>query len=368
MGFRRYQRGYLYKRGKHAKVWYGMWREDVPQPDGQAVRRQRKERLGTLSEFPSRSAAYEELSRRMGAKPTVQLKFSELAEKWEVAVVPTIKPTTAAYYLKELQYHVIPAFGQREISGIGRYDVETFLAERAQKYCRNTLRGMRVSLGRVLSWAVACGWLEKNPCAGVKLPHAGTKVNRTILTPGQTISIASKLSEPYSTLVLFMAITGLRIGEAIAIKWSDFDGDVLRISRRIYEGKTGTTKTAGSERCLPIPAKLLARMRLLGDGEWIFRSGTDTPVNPGNMLKRNIRPVLKELGIKIGGWHDFRHTLATTSLKQWPTKVVSDILGHSSVVTTMKVYQHTMTEDFRGPLDQIASQLLPDVTKPVLAN
>jgi integrase len=86
------------------------------------------------------------------------------------------------------------------------------------------------------------------------------------------------------------------------------------------------------------------------------------------MLKRNIRPVLKELGIKIGGWHDFRHTLATTSLKPWPTKVVSDILGHSSVVTTMKVYQHTMTEDFRGPLDQIASQLLLDVTKPALAN
>jgi integrase len=109
-------------------------------------------------------------------------------------------------------------------------------------------------------------------------------------------------------------------------------------------------------------------MRLLGDGEWIFRSGTDTPVNPGNTLKRNIRPVLKALGIKIGGWHDFRHTLATHSLKQWPTKAVSDILGHSSVVTTMRVYQHTRTEDFRGPLDQIASQLLLAVTKPALAN
>jgi hypothetical protein len=242
MGFRRYQRGSLYKRGKQVKTWYGMWREDVPQANGQVIRRQRKERLGTLSEFPTRSAAYEEMSRRMGAKVSVEMKFSELSEKWESAVVPTIKPTTAGYYKKVLRCHVVPAFGQTEISSIGRYDVETFLAERAQTYCRNTLRGMRVSLGRVLSWAVACGWLEKNPCAGVKLPNAGTKVKRTILTPEQTIAIAQKLNEPYSTLVLFIAVTGLRIGEAIAIKWTDFDGDVLRISRRIYEGKTGTTK------------------------------------------------------------------------------------------------------------------------------
>jgi integrase len=109
-------------------------------------------------------------------------------------------------------------------------------------------------------------------------------------------------------------------------------------------------------------------MRLLGDGKWIFRTSKATPVNPGNVLKRKIRPVLEELGIMIGGWHDFRHTLATTSLKQWPTKFVSDILARLSVVTTTKVHQHTMTEDFRGPLDQIASQLIPDVTKPTLAN
>ncbi len=51
-----------------------------------------------------------------------------------------------------------------------------------------------------------------------------------------------------------------------------------------------------------------------------------TPVNPGNVLKRYVRPVVQDLGIKIGGWHDFRHTLATRSLKKWPTKVVSEIL------------------------------------------
>ena len=86
---------------------------------------------------------------------------------------------------------------------------------------------MRVSLGRVLSWAVACDWLDKNPCAGVQLPQAPTKVQRTILKPEQVIALASKLEEPYTTLVLFLAATGVRISEAVGVQKSDFDGSVL---------------------------------------------------------------------------------------------------------------------------------------------
>jgi hypothetical protein len=52
-------------------------------------------------------------------------------------------------------------------------------------------------------------WLEKNPCAGVKLPRAGKKVVRTILRPDQINALAAKLQKPYSTLVLFLVVTGL---------------------------------------------------------------------------------------------------------------------------------------------------------------
>jgi integrase len=367
---RRYQRGYVYKTGKKVKVWYGMWREDVLNQDGKTSRRQRNIRLGTVSELPTRAAAFEELSRQMGLsrKPSVMMTLSELFERWKVVVVPTIKTTTADYYQKILRAHVVPNFGKREVSSIGRYDIESFLAERAQMYSRNTLRGMRVSLGRLMSWAVACGWLEKNPCAGVKLPHAGKKVVRTVLKPSQVTAIAERLDEPYSTLVLFLAVTGLRIGEAIGIKWRDFEGDVLHISRRIYEGKSDTTKTKGSDRSLPIPKVLLERMRLLGGDDWVFRSREGTPVNPGNVLKRYVRPIVRELGISLGGWHDFRHTLTTGLLRSGASpKVVSNILGHADVQITLDIYDHPDVESFRAPLDRVANQLLRDVTKSVSA-
>ena len=363
---RRYQRGYVYKTGKNQKVWYGMWREDVRRPDGEAVRRQRNIRLGTLAELPTRTAAHEKLMHRMAAsgKPSLEMTFSELGKRWGEAVVPTIKASTANYYQKLIRAHILPHFGQQQISTIGRYEVEKFLAEQAKTYCRNTLRGMRVSLGRVLSWAVVCGWLEANPCSGVRLPRAGGRIIRTVLKPDQVVAIAQRLHEPYATLVLFLAVTGLRIGEAIGIKWSDFDEDVLKICRRIYEGKADTTKTEGSNRSLPIPALLLKRLRSLGGTEWVFRSRENTPINPGNALKRYIRPVTKALGIPLGGWHDFRHTLTTGLLRSGISpKVVSEILGHSDVEITLNVYDHPEIEDFREPLAAVANQLLRDVTK-----
>jgi len=83
--------------------------------------------------------------------------------------------------------------------------------------------------------------VEKNPCTRIKLPQqtGGRMVTRTILTTKQVIAIAAELEEPYATLVLFLATSGLRIGEAIAIKWSDFDGNEIRISRRILRRGRG---------------------------------------------------------------------------------------------------------------------------------
>jgi integrase len=225
---------------------------------------------------------------------------------------------------------------------------------------------MRGVLSLTLGWAKSCSWLENNPCQDIKLPKetGGKKVIRTVLTPAQVIAIAGKLEEPYATLVLFLAASGLRIGEAIAVKESDFDGNVLHVTRRIYDGDEDAVKTLHSIRKLPIDPALVLRMRQLEKGEWVFRSRRGTPINPGNVLKRYVKPVAAELGLTIGGWHDFRHTLTTQMRRNGVhPKVISGILGHSKVDLAMNTYDHADVEDFRQPLAFVGGELLRNVTK-----
>jgi integrase len=227
---------------------------------------------------------------------------------------------------------------------------------------------MRVVLNRLLSWAVASGWLNKNPSVGITLPQAPTKVKRTILRPEQVIALASKLEEPYSTLVLFLAATGLRISEAVGVKRQDFEENVLRLRHRFYQGNCGgeygELKTKKSARDLPLPAWLADRVKCLTDGDgFCFSSQAEsgTPINQKNALRRYIHPTCAKLGFRIGGWHDLRHSVTTWALRTYPTKVVSEMLGHANTRTTLDVYGHVLQEDFAAPLAEMAGKLLPDV-------
>jgi hypothetical protein len=94
----------------------------------------------------------------------------------------------------------------------------------------------------------------------------------------------------------FWRLRGFASGEAVEVKRSDFDGDTLRVRRRIYEGKADTTKTKKSARDLPIPDALRSRLFSIGGREWIFESQNSTPVNLGNVLKRYVRLVVRSLG------------------------------------------------------------------------
>jgi integrase len=176
-------------------------------------------------------------------------------------------------------------------------------------------------------------------------------------------AVTAKLKEPYATLVLFLMASGLRIGEVIAIKWSDFEDCVLHVSRRIHDGDMDTVKSDDSNRKLPIPTEFVMRMRGLGGTDWVFCSRAGTPINPGNAMKRYVRPAALELGIVLGGWHDFRHAFSTGMRRNKVNpKLTSSILGHAKVDLAMDIYDHTDVDDLREPLAVMGAQLLRDVT------
>jgi integrase len=360
----RFQRGWVKLFRRKEAVWYGGYREDKS-IEGKMERVRRKVRLGTLTELPTKAAAFNKMTEIMKTPSLTAMTFQELTERWEKAEGPTLKPATLGHYKNALRAYVLGTFAKRRISDITREDIQMFLASKAKTYSKSVLRSIRVTMSMNLGWAVSCGWLERNPCEGVRLPFesGGRKVRRSVLTAQQIHQIADGLKEPYATLVHFLASTGLRIGEAIAIKWTDFDGDVLRVQRQVYEGKEGSVKTESSERGLPLPENLLSRLHALPKhAEWVFASKRGTPLNQGNVLKRHIKGangIATKLNIHVGGWHDFRHTLTTTLRRDGVhPKVISGILGHSKVNIAMDVYDHATVQDFRQPLENV-NTLLP---------
>jgi integrase len=275
--------------------------------------------------------------------------------RWQKAVGPTYKASTLEHYTNALRAYVLPTWKDQRITAINREMIQTFLAKQAKMYSNSTLRSIRAVLRLTLVWGDGNGWI-KNPCTGIKLPVEACEddcVKRCNLTPAQITALVGMLPEPYATLVLFISQTGLRIGEAVAVKATDFDGNLISISRRIYNGKVGNVKSKKSVRELPVSLELKERMLQIAGSDWIFSSRAGTSVDDGNAFRLYLRPACEKLGVELGGWHDFRHTLTTRLRKaNVHPRVLSDILGHSKVNLAMETYD-------RSDADDIATALLP---------
>jgi len=107
-------------------------------------------------------------------------------------------------------------------------------------------------------------------------------------------------------------------------------------------------------------AELIRRLRELGEGKkWVFQSRAGTPADHNNARRRHLKPAAAAVGIQIGGWHDFRHTLSRTLRRAGVHPVViKDTLHHSKVDLAMNVYDKSSPEDIRAGLKVMSQKLL----------
>jgi integrase len=173
------------------------------------------------------------------------------------------------------------------------------------------------------------------------------------------------LKEPYSSLVLLLASVGLRGEAAIALQPGDLDAEnVLRAKRVIYKGEViPLTEEEQKKYVFPLDAivhaELLRRLRSLGAGaKWILHGRTGEPLNLGNARNRYLHPTAALLGIRVGGWHDFRHTLKRQMRRANVNPVVvRDTLGHSKV-EQQDVYDLARRSEVGDALKLVGKSLL----------
>jgi integrase len=159
---------------------------------------------------------------------------------------------------------------------------------------------------------------------------------------------AAEDTDLYALWVL-MATTGVRVGEALGLRWDDLDLDArtLRINRTVYRGQGSQPKTSSGRRTIKL-SKLAteALKQHPRTSEWVFATNKGTTINPNNLRFRSWKWLLDHAGLPSGTrMHDLRHSAATLLLsRSVPIKVVSEMLGHADVSITLSIYAHVLPD------------------------
>jgi integrase len=376
MNFRRnrYQQGSLTiehrSTGPDVRVY--RWRE--PGTHGRTVKRKRI--IGTTKEYPTQSAAWKavdalKLDINAEAVSGITMTIRELAEHYEEAELgercgKTAK--TCATYKHHLRQDIIPRWGAERIGDIKPFRVEGWLKD--LDYADATKTKIKNVFSVVYQHALRQDWAERNPIRHVR-QSAKRKREPDVLTYEEVLALSTLLPPLARTMVLVAAVTGLRRGEIVGLKWMDIDfvNGAIHVRRSLVDRIEGPPKTEASKRPLPLVsglAHVLLSWQQLSSfrkpTDWVFASSSTAgqmPYWPGTVMQKVIQPAAREAGIqKHLGWHTFRRTTATWLLANGASvKTAQDLLRHANPTMTLGTYAQAIDKDKRGAQAQLTAML-----------
>jgi integrase len=309
-------------------------------------------------------------------RPQATKQFKDFVEcEWTTLVLSTLKLSTQRGYRMVLGKHVTPCFGQRRLCDITKLDVQQFVADKfRQGLAWQTVRNAWIVLSSVFDAAVDYSYLNSNPARGVKFPLQGLRKETKILNAVALAKLLAQLCEPHRSMVILTALTGLRVGELLALRWKmvDLTAGTIRISESVFHGQVQIPKSERSVRVIPIGPQtrlLLEEHRKRVAAKWdeeglVFPNKFGGPLRESNLLERVLRPAGKAAGLERVTWHQLRHVHASTLHDIGiPAKIAQQQLGHASIETTLNIYTHAIPETHRRAIESLEAVLFPVVPK-----
>lgn len=282
--------------------------------------------------------------------------FRAVAEEWRrtAMVRQGIQPNSLRTYSSALRTHAYPVIGDKRMRDLRPAHVAEVLGRMQDAGLSAAYRGVAwKAMSNVCQTAVTDGLLRRNPVHLVKAPSA-ERTTKVVPSREQVAAMIDAAPTPRArALVVVLAHTGLRIGEALSLRWSDWDGEG---TMRVLDTK------GGRPRAVPVTTRLADELRTWrraqaeerlasvwwSDEDWILSTSIGTRWDEGNARKHVFRPLVNGdpesgvPGICPGATpHSLRHAAATILLEEGvPMKVVSELLGHSSTKVTAETYSH----------------------------
>jgi integrase len=375
--------------GNGNRKWGRVWRYEGPRGVVWRVRyrdasgRRVLETLGREPEW-SRSRAEKELRRRLvdvereGYRKPEKIIFAVFAERWLEDYLPSrnLKPTTVKNYTISVRRHLIPFFGNYELSDLeqrpqllDRYVAAKLKSGLSPKSIGNTLSDLRL----VLKQAVRQRLIRTNPVDDVERPRceppemqvlSEAEIDRLWTAYGELEREASDEERPWWQLARAITFVGLgtamRRGELLALRWGDvrmLDG-VVQVREAFVDGHFTTPKSRSSRRLIelgPRTRELFGqrwqKSAFQGDADLVFCHPTKgTPLDASKLARVYLRPALRRAGITkpFRPFHDLRHTALTHEAAAGnPMAYVQLKAGHSQSAITER-YIHAAQVMFPG--------------------
>lgn len=226
-----FQEGSLFKRGTRNKVWVARWWEPVIGPDNVPGRIRRSQVLGTVADMPTLRQAKQMLSdllRKVNGgdfRPQAVWTFRSFVEdRWKPDVYPTLKFSSKKFYDNMIDAHLNPVFGDTQLRLITKDAVQSYLTAKAKSGLSwKTVKHIRTAFGTIIESAVRDELLEGNTVHKTRLPRRGPVKEQDPIGSESVSALILKLPEPSHSIASLLAMTGLRVGELLALRWQDLD-------------------------------------------------------------------------------------------------------------------------------------------------
>jgi integrase len=366
--------------------------------DGKRV--ERTIAIGLVRKFPSESSAWAEVNRldlhtkinKAGFK-SPKVTFRMLAEQFIEQELGEqkhlLKPrshTTVVTYKMYLRRYIRPKWDGFIATKISHHAIQDWLQELKRDHSLanrtvNHLKGLMALIYKFGAWRElipdTC-----NPARKVKCVTT-SEYEPKVISPEEAHKVWSRLAQPENTLVLLVAVTGLRISEALGLKWSDIDpkAELIHVRRSWTMDREGKPKSRASRaavRCVEMLAKHLEEWRsespYAGDDDWVFpsvRNKGKTPRSGSILVTDYLKKAAYEAGVlKQGekvqfGMHNLRHSLATYLIAVGrDVKTVQTILRHANPMTTLQLYAHGRSQDRSDAQGEMLTAFFAPPTKP----
>lgn len=374
-----FQRGSLIKRGTRRKVWVARWWEDANNPGNGPTRIRRAQVLGPVSEIPTRREAQsllDQLLRRINlgdSRPLAVCTLRQFIEdRWKPETYPALKFSSRRFYDSMVNTHLNPVFGETQLRSITRDAVQGFLIGKSRSGLSwRTVKHIRTAFGTILESAVTQELLDSNPVRRTRMARRGPVKEHPVISPESVQALIGKLAEPSRSIAELLAITGLRIGEMLALRWQDVDLQTgfLAVRQTVFEGRFDEPKSKGSRRTVPLGPRGIEIFSALqpnsgGSAVLVFSTRRGSPLSRRNLLNRQLKPAGKAIGLPDVTWHWLRHANATLlDSAGTPLGTVQALLGHASSQITRDTYIHSVPADARRAVEDVEKLIGPKWTQ-----